>query len=220
MPYEFIAPTECMGDSLIKINNNASDFDQRIISLTNVVASLSTALIAADVALTQAVLSAAPVGAVQSFAMATAPNGWLECNGVTVPNSTGTVQGKFANFTALYSAVGTTYSLTPGTIPDLRGEFIRGWANGKNVGGQSTRALGSAEDDAIRNITGEIKVAGSTGGMDGASGVFRIGGGTGYPAQAAFANNVGVGQFDASRVVPTAADNRPRNVALLYCIKY
>jgi phage-related tail fiber protein len=203
MAYEFIAPTECMGDSLFKINNNASDFDQRIIALTNVVASLSTALIAADVALTQAVLSAAPVGAVQSFAMATAPNGWLECNGVTVPNGVDTIQGKTANFTALHTAVGTTYGAA-GTIPNLRGEFIRGWDNSRGI--DPARNFGSNQVDEFKSHSHPFVEQGSF-----FRSQFNVTGGTGMD-----------GAYDISRNTSATggAETRPRNVALLYCIKY
>jgi microcystin-dependent protein len=212
MAYEFISPAECLGDSLYKINNNASDFDQRIIALTNVVASLSTALIAADVALTQAVLSAAPVGAVQSFAMATAPNGWLECNGVTVPNGSGTIQGKTANFTALYNAVGTTYG-TVGTIPNLRGEFIRGWDNSRGI--DSGRTFGSNQADAFQghwhSLTNNSSVWRNTGGS--------VIGGTGITQ--AYTLEVREPTSDGTNGAPrTASETRPRNVSLLYCIKY
>jgi hypothetical protein len=40
MAYQFIDPTECMGDSLFKINNNAANFDTRINSISTVVLKL------------------------------------------------------------------------------------------------------------------------------------------------------------------------------------
>ncbi len=41
-----------------------------------------------------------------------------------------------------------------GVLPDLRGEFIRGWDNGRKV--DTDRVLLSVQGDAIRNITGSI----------------------------------------------------------------
>lgn len=161
--------------------------------------------------------AAIPPGAVMSFAMSAAPVGWLPCDGAAINRTT---------YSALFAVVRTIHGAGDGSntfnVPDLRGEFIRGWSAGRNVGGQATRTFGSYEEDAIRNIIGEFKVAGTTGGIDGVAGVFNIKNQpTGYPAQAVASNNtVGYGQFNASRVVPTAEDNRPRNIALLYCIKF
>jgi hypothetical protein len=72
-----------------------------------------------------------PIGSVHWFAMSAAPNGFLECNGDIVTVS---------DYTDLFDAIGTTYNtglstqyynssdvLTGFKIPDLRGEFIRGW---------------------------------------------------------------------------------------------
>jgi hypothetical protein len=43
MAYEFISPAECLGDSLAKINNNAFNFDTRIINLdTNLTTAINT----------------------------------------------------------------------------------------------------------------------------------------------------------------------------------
>ena len=51
---------------------------------------------------------APPVGTVLSFAGTTAPDGYLLCNGDTVPNGTGTIQDKTADFSALYGVVGNS----------------------------------------------------------------------------------------------------------------
>ncbi len=63
--------------------------------------------------------SGVPVGAVFHFVSTAVPTGYLKCNGDTIPNGTGTVQGVTANFSALFALVGSS-------LPDLRGEFIRG----------------------------------------------------------------------------------------------
>jgi len=160
-----------------------------------------------------------PSGAVLYFAGQTAPAGWLKANGAAVSRTA---------YATLFAAIGTTYGAGDGSttfnLPDLRGEFMRGWDDGRGI--DSGRAIGSAQGDAIRNITGSIDS-----GTDqtrqlfddvtakGALAVSRRNwkrwtsdSGDGYNVPSAF-------DFDASRVVPTAAENRPRNIALLACIK-
>jgi hypothetical protein len=94
-----------------------------------------------------AVNGGVPSGAVMVFAMNSAPSGYLACNGTAVSRTT---------YAALFAAIGTTYGAGDGsttfTLPDLRGEFLRGIDNGRGV--DSGRAFGSAQGDAIRNITG------------------------------------------------------------------
>lgn len=80
----------------------------------------------------------APVGLVSPFAGATAPAGWLLCNGDTVPNGSGTVQSKTANFAELYSVVGAAYG-SAGKLPDLRGRAPIGAGTGS---GLTARTLG------------------------------------------------------------------------------
>lgn len=81
-------------------------------------------------------------GAVCAFAMSTAPSGWLECDGSAVDRTT---------YSALFSAIGTTYGVGNGSttfnLPDLRGEWIRGWANARAV--DTGRAIGSTQAEMI-----------------------------------------------------------------------
>jgi len=164
-----------------------------------------------------------PSGAVMYFAGQTAPAGWLKANGAAVSRTA---------YAALFAAIGTTYGAGDGSttfnLPDRRGEFMRGWDDGRGI--DRGRAFGSAQGDAIRNITGETKF-----GYDGdtvydpaaaasSSAIY-------YPNRkvqdtvnnmsliANAANNWRPLVFDASRAVPTADENRPRNIALLACIK-
>jgi hypothetical protein len=86
------------------------------------------------------------------------------------------------------------------------------------------------QSDAIRNITGSI-------GADSSSNNDALFGQDNVPSSGAFntvessyfkqnsssdygSNVTGKLEFDASRSVPTAVDNRPINTALMYCIKY
>jgi microcystin-dependent protein len=70
-------------------------------------------------------ISLIPSGAIMAFAVSTAPLGWLSANGDIVPNGSGTVQGRTADFASLYALLGTTYGAA-GALPDLRGIFVRG----------------------------------------------------------------------------------------------
>ncbi|EKS2122622.1 TPA: phage tail protein [Salmonella enterica] len=145
--------------------------------------------------------SALPVGVPVPWPSATPPTGWLKCNG--------------AAFSAEeYPELAKAY---PGLkLPDLRGEFIRGWDDGRGV--DIGRILLSAQGDAIRNITGSItdirfNVSAAT------AGVFTNtinGPASGDSAGSGSARNV---IFDASRVVPTASENRPRNIAFNYIVR-
>ena len=159
-----------------------------------------------------------PSGAVMYFARTTAPEGWLKANGAAVSRTL---------YAALFQSIGTTYGTGDGrttfNLPDLRGEFVRGWDDGRGI--DSRRALGSAQSDAIRNITGKLDS-----GQNQAEQLFDnvITSGAFEKEQAtkqwtfdssARGAAVTAVTFDASRVVPTANENRPRNIALLACIK-
>lgn len=77
--------------------------------------------------------------------------------------------------------------------------------------GQGSRTAGSAQEDAIRNITGKL---GETIHTELFDGVFYIGSTTGTRSYPEGGYTAGFPFLDASRVVPTAAENRPANVAL------
>lgn len=146
--------------------------------------------------------SALPVGVPVPWPSATPPTGWLKCNG--------------AAFSAEeYPELAKAYPTNK--LPDLRGEFIRGWDDERGV--DSGRTLLSSQGDAIRNITGNVGVY-SDGLLTYASGVFSLG-----PASSNRQNPIsGTGSnayatFDASKVVPTANENRPRNIAFNYIVR-
>lgn len=161
-----------------------------------------------------------PSGAVMYFAGRNAPTGWLKANGAAVSRTT---------YAALFAAIGTTYGAGDGrntfNLPDLRAEFLRGWDDGRGI--DSGRAFGSAQSDAIRNIKGSLEAlygsqrytlytkaegAFTTDSDDGANTTFRS-------STDDHAHRQKRVVFDASRSVPTADENRPRNIALLACIK-
>ncbi|EHX9210296.1 phage tail protein [Escherichia coli] len=162
--------------------------------------------------------SALPVGVPVPWPLETPPTGWLKCNGAAFSSE------KYPKLAKAYPT---------NKLPDLRGEFIRGWDDGRGV--DAGRTILSAQGDAIRNIYGEFKTVNtenysiweSVGSFKGAvvplspstnnsyfslirSMVTERTDGAVYPK---------VIGLDASRIVPTANENRPRNIAFNYIVR-
>lgn len=100
-----------------------------------------------------------PTGTVTMHAGSVAPAGWLICNGEQLPNGVGTVQGKQADFSALYTALGTAYG-AQGILPDCRGIFVRG-AGSQTIGSKtySTSRGTKSADKTLRHthgVTGSV----------------------------------------------------------------
>lgn len=100
-------------------------------------------------------------------------------------------------------------------LPDGRAAFLRGGDIGLGV--DPGRVVGSLQGDAIRNIWGQFRAVRLSGGDP--QGVF-------YDSPNIYAGNASPGGgahsytgFDASRVVPTANENRPRNIAIVWCVR-
>ena len=84
-----------------------------------------------------------PVGAIQAFAMEEAPDGWLVCDG-TEYSITEDTRG-------LFDMIGNTFggdSVTSFCVPNLRGQFIRGWDMDGDI--DPERELGSYQEDALQ----------------------------------------------------------------------
>jgi len=80
--------------------------------------------------------SALPVGAPIPWPSATPPTGWLKCNGAAFTAS------QYPKLALAYPAL---------RLPDLRGEFIRGWDDGRGV--DAGRSLLSSQDHAFQQHT-------------------------------------------------------------------
>ncbi|MCC8464275.1 tail fiber protein [Photorhabdus bodei] len=111
-----------------------------------------------------------------------------------------------------------------GRLPDLRGEFIRGWDDNRGVDGG--RGLLSWQGDAIRNITGSTQVihaqmggAPQTPIVNGVMASSRYATPETRSANGGSSTDLTFFDIDASRQVPTANENRPRNVAFNYIVK-
>lgn len=83
--------------------------------------------------------SSSPTGGVMQFAGATAPVGWLVCNGASLLRAT---------YPALFAAIGTTWGAVDGThftLPDLRGRTPIGVGTGTGLTARSLGATTGAE---------------------------------------------------------------------------
>ena len=174
-----------------------------------------------------------PVGAIIYYPKATPPTGYLKCNGDTIPNGSGTVQGITTDFTDLYAVVGAS-------LPDLRGEFVRALDDGRGI--DSSRTVNSAQTDqnkqhshtATSSSTSNVTDGGHNHGLgfmgsgfDGTSGatVYRSDGTSGNLAASDTIKSNTSSISVATTTTTTVANDggtevRPRNVALLACIKY
>lgn len=89
---------------------------------------------------------AAPTGSVIAHAGNTAPQGYLKCDGR---------EHLRADYPELFAVIGTRFGNGNGStsfnVPELRGEFIRGWDDGR--GTDQNRILGSHQADAFRSHT-------------------------------------------------------------------
>ena len=110
-----------------------------------------------------------PAGSVFSFATSTVPTGYLECNGAAVSRST---------YASLFSAISTTWGVGDGSstfnLPDLRGQFVRGWDNSAGV--DASRVFGSTQTDQNKNHTHTTDSVTLTGGIRKISEGFDAGG--------------------------------------------
>ena len=159
----------------------------------------------------------ADVGSVRAFAADTPPTGSLECDGSAVVVETYAALaakiycGDDLNATALFGYRATT-NVNPSAnrstsgdyivLPDLRGEFIRGWDNGRGV--DAARVFGSAQADALKEHFHALDYA------------VMADPGAGTNAAAA----AGTQPTTYNTRSAGGTETRPRNIALLYCIKY
>lgn len=143
-----------------------------------------------------------PVGVPQPWPSTTIPSGWLVANGQSFNKTS-------------YPKLALVYP--SGKLPDLRGLFIRGSDQGR--GYDAGRQVLTEQGDAIRNITGEFKTSAGTYQTDIAKGAFyQIKGGQMGAGYSGYWEH-GIAGFDASRVVPTADENRTKNISFIYIIK-
>lgn len=172
-----------------------------------------------------AIPNAIPVGAVLPFAMNSAPSGWLAANGAAVSRTT---------YAGLFTAIGTTYGTGDGSttfnLPDLQGYFVRG--AGTNSDGTAGGTFGAKQADAViahthSGTTGNDSpdhTHQNTGPNLGANGTGSGGQSSAWSGGQTFTTSGASTRhqhaFTTSSQSPAGAtETRPKNIALLYCIK-
>lgn len=174
-----------------------------------------------------------PAGSISAYSQSTCPGGWLAANGALVSRTT---------YAALFAAISTSYGVGDGSttfkLPDYRGYFLRGWNNGSGVDpaaasrtnrgdGTTGDVVGSVQSDDNKSHAHGVTDPGHSHAqatMDGIAGANR---------EVPQASSYGIDYGDGAGAVPTAssvtsisiqanggAESRPKNINVLYCIKY
>ena len=160
-----------------------------------------------------------PSGVVQWFAGTTPPPGWFYCDGQTLQVST---------YPDLYAAIGRTFTgiSVPSSqfqVPDLRGQFLRGWDNRSSGGVDNGRIFGSGQNDsfASHRHTLTLNACDYAAGFKDAIGVLAPNTSQQNTGQRSSAGDITpIPQAGGEAVSLTgSAETRPKNVALLPIIK-
>jgi hypothetical protein len=154
-----------------------------------------------------------PPGTVVAWGANNTPNGYIHCNGAAISRTL---------YADLFAAIGTTFGSGDGSstfnVPDLRGEHIRGFDDGRGI--DSGRGFGSFQNAMIprhRHQTrswylygwGHAQVQGGSHFGWGTSGEYRY---------EPFGDNSTQYALDAP--VAEGSELRVRTIALRYCIKF
>ena len=184
------------------LNNEIKSYKNMTIDGKNVVALGEDGKIAERFLPDRALLGdgGVPIGSIIPWSSQVIPNGWIECNGQYLNR---------IDFPELFDKIGEQYNAGDGVetfgIPDLRGEFIRGWDNSRGV--DYGRQFATFQADELRSHTHSVNESGDDVSSDGK-----------YIDSIATNNSK---QPINSNVVNHTGGNetRPRNIALIYIIK-
>lgn len=140
-----------------------------------------------------------PAGTVITFCKVdNIPTGWLECNGDAISRTV---------YSDLFSVIGTTFGVGDGSttfnLPDLRGEFIRGYDHGK--GTDSGRVFASSQSDDNKSHDHVISGLANSAGF-------------GLQAGGAFVSEALISRYNQS-TTSVGTESRPKNIALMFIIK-
>lgn len=175
-----------------------------------------------------AAVGSVPIGAPMDYFGSTAPADYRLCNGETIGNTGSGADYEGADYEALFNIVkecapntGSEVFASGDTvvIPDLRGEFIRVWDNGRGI--DPARALGSAQLDSVQNATGQLTgvlVNNSGSELNGVL-AYDAGAGANLTAGGAARQQKTV-SIDLSRQIRTSTETRGRNIALNKIVRY
>ena len=134
-----------------------------------------------------------------------APSGYLACDGEPFSAT---------QYPKLYARLGAS------TTPDLRGCFVRGLdPSGSRDPDGASRAPGSYQADALQEIEGEVGCHAHDASAW-AAGCFSLGAFSNEGPRAWGDHNNPSVKFKAGNVARTAAETRPKNASLLFCIKH
>ncbi len=147
--------------------------------------------------------SALPVGVPVPWPSATPPTGWIKCNGAPFSAE------EYPELAKVYPAL---------KLPDLRGEFIRGWDDGRGV--DSGRVVLTGQSQSVQQHTHDLAMAYSseTANRD------RLGA-TPDSDMIPIKDMINVTTFNGSGWVylkangSTGAETRPRNLAFNYIVR-
>jgi microcystin-dependent protein len=187
-------------------------------SPSSLTANADAAQATANAALTAAA-NAAPPGSVAYVARSTAPTGWLKANGAAISRTT---------YADLFGAIGGTYGAGDGSttfnLPDLRGEFLRAFDDGRGL--DAGRGFGSVQggmmaDHQHTTYSSALTSWGLSGWLGDRSQnnafcvlPYNINANPGFSTVA----NASSGAYNAAPAI--GSETRPRNVALLAVIKF
>ena len=161
------------------------------------------------------------VGDVKFTAGSVAPTGWIRADGSAISRTT---------YADLFSVVGTIYGTGNGTttfnLPDLRGEFIRGWDDSR--GADSGRTLGSFQDSdnkshdhsATSSTTGSHRHSIPSRGNDSTGNGYVEDASSGGTVRTTYTGYEGSHSHTITVGSSGGTESRPRNVAMLAVIKY
>ncbi|MBC7420182.1 MAG: tail fiber protein [Bdellovibrio sp.] len=153
-----------------------------------------------------------PIGNILPTALATCATGYIAANGAAVSRAT---------YAALLTAMGKMYGVGNGSttfnLPDYRGYFLRGWDN----------SAGIDPDAGTRTNRGDGTTGNNVGTKQGdafGSPTHSQGAGTqiyGGPSMIAMAGDgTAGGTVGGTTYASGGNETRPKNINVLYCVKY
>jgi phage-related tail fiber protein len=153
------------------------------------------------------VIAGSEIGSVSAFAMPTPPTGWLVCDGTAISRT---------EYADLFATIGTLWGqgdqVSTFNLPDLRGEFVRGFDAGRGV--DAGRVFGAAQDTATNRLA-QVEMH-----NDGAeTPLITIPQDGSWSDRTMNIDDLSGGNNRALRFRLTGDETRPRNIAMIYAIK-